>query len=487
MVQHTALSTRAQLWVLFALFVYAPLPLASNRPWALALLGVMTGGLLLWTVWRPGAQSLAWQRARVPLMLLLLWMGLLAMQLVPLPDAFLHLLDQRVASGFALADASRGTISTDPYSTRLYLAKAVILSAVFWLVVTLVNSRRRIEWLAGVIVFSGLLQAVIGVVLMATGTTFQLFFVPMVDARAHGSFVYHNHFAGYLEMTLAVGIGLMIAKLDPGSVESWKQRLHGWLAVLLSSKAVLRLALIVMVIGLVASRSRMGNAAFFASLLIVGLFTVIFSKHAARTTVYFIVSLIVLDVVIIGGMVGVEKVVQRIENTNLEMQVKSTVPAASANVEHSLQKLSPEESFEERSAAGLASVQIVRDFSWLGTGGGTFHLVFPHYKPARLSSGYWDHPHNDFVEFAGEVGLLGMLLLIVMVIHSLLKSAAQIVRSRDRLALGMAFASLMGVISLLIHAAVDFNLQNPANAMLFLTLLSLPYIKIFAKGSGRDL
>ncbi|MDD4927921.1 MAG: O-antigen ligase family protein [Gallionella sp.] len=476
----------AKLWALFALIVYAPLPLASNRPWALALLGLMAGGLLLWTVWCSGLQL--WHRARVPLILLLLWMGLLAMQLVPLPGAFLHLLDQRAASGFSLADAGRGTISIDPYSTRLYLAKAMILSAVFWLVVMLVNSRRRIEWLAAVIVFSGLLQAVIGVVLMATGTTFQIFFVTMDNPRAHGTFVSPNNFAGYLELTLAVGIGLMIAKLDGRASVSWRQRLHAWLAVLLSFKAMLRLALIIMVIGLVASRSRMGNPAFFVSLLLTGLFVVIFSKHAARTTVYFIISLIVLDVVIIGGMVGVEKVVQRIESTNIETQVRPVAPVGVQAVPVVpvaggllLQRLSPEESVEERSEAGLASVQIVRHFPWLGTGGGTFHLVFPHYKPVRLAFGFWDHPHNDFVEFASEVGLSGMLLLVVMVIHSLLKSAMQVVQSRDRLVLGMAFASLMGVVSLLIHASVDFNFQNPANAMLFLILLSLPYLKNSSK------
>lgn len=483
---------RGQLWALFALIVYAPLPLASNRPWALALLGLLVAGLLLWNIWRPGGRQAAyvWQSARTPLILFGLWMSLLALQLVPMPQLWLDALDQRTLTGFAAQDMSAGPISIDPYSTRLYLAKACILTSVFWLVVVLVNSRRRIEWLAKIVVFSGLLQALIGVVLMAGGTIFTMFFVELSNPRAHGTFVSPNNLAGHLELTLAVGIGLMIAKLDGRSAAGWRQRLHGWLAVLLSEKLLLRLSLIIMVIGLVASRSRMGNAAFFASLLTTGLFTIIFArqatrkaheKHATNTqraTIIFITSLIVLDIVIIGGVVGIEKVVQRIEYTNLETQARDAPVNANGQAQQVHYR---EESVEERSEAARYAIQIARDFPWVGTGGGTFHLAFPHYQPPELHRGFWDHTHNDFVEFASETGLLGLLLLALLAADSAWRSVKLLVRSHDQLARGMAFASLMGLTSLLIHGAVDFNLQIPANALLFLILLSQPYLQTMLK------
>jgi O-antigen ligase len=482
---HISERGHAQFWALMALIVYTPLPLASNRPWALALLGVLTGCMLLWSLWRPGghAADSVWRSAKVPLLLLGLWMLLLAVQLVSLPDSWMDVMGRRAV----FDQQGRGSISIDSYSTRLYLAKACILSAAFWLVVTLVNSRRRIEWLVAVIVFSGLLQALLGVVMMASGVNFQLFFVTMESARAHGTFVSPNQYAGYLELTLAVGIGLMIAKLDGRTSVNWRQRLHGWLAVLLSGKAILRLALIIMVVGLVASRSRGGNSAFFASLLIVGVFAVMFSKHAARTTVVFIASLIVLDVVVIGGMVGVEKVVQRIQNTNLETQSKDArlreAQAKDIRLSGNAQPLPTyhtEQSVEERGEAVMPSLQIIRNFPWLGTGGGTFHLAFPHYQPESVR-GYFDHPHNDYVEFASEAGLAGFLLLALMVMHSVFQSLKLLVRSHDQLTIGMTFASLMGIVSLLIHGAVDFNFQNPANAMLILILLSLPYLQTMLK------
>lgn len=467
-----------QVWLLFALIVYTPLPLASNRPWALALLGLLAGSLLLWNIWQSSGRtiSLVWQCARTPLILFGLWMALLLIQLLPLPDSWINTLN---FSQELKQSSDSGAVSIDPYSTRLYFLQAGILSCMFWLLLVLINSRRRIEWLARAIVFSGLLQAVVGVILMATGANFQIFFVEIAQPRAHGTFVSPNNYAGYLELTLAMGIGLMIAKLDGRPVTNWRKRLHGWLAVLLSSKAMLRLALIVMVVGLVASRSRMGNSAFFASLLIIGVFAVIFSKHAARTTVVFIASLIVLDVVIVGGVVGVEKVVERIESTNLQKQVNDVQVGIAGKINaggQPLQLANQVQSVEERGGAVIPSLRIVRDYPWFGTGGGTFHLVFPQYCPAEVY-GFYDHPHNDYVEFASETGLIGLLLLALIVAHSVWCSVKLLVHSRDQLARGMAFAGLMGVTSLLIHATVDFNFHNPAIAMLFVILLSLPYLQ----------
>ncbi len=464
----TTLSEYAQLWSLFFLIIYTPLPLASNRPWALALLSIFVVLLSVWVIWQPTLRLdlSAWKYAKLPLSLLGVWVVLLALQLMPLSE---------FAQGLGVF--SGNTLSIDPYSTRLYLAKACVLAAAFWLVMTLIDSQARMESLSRAVVFSGLLQALIGVVLMASGTTFQVFFVTMDDARAHGTFVSPNQYAGYLEMTLAMGIGLMIAKLDGGSAANWRHRIHGWLSVIISGKAMLRLGLIIMVVGLVASRSRMGNAAFFASLLVTGLLAVIFSKHATRTTVVFIASLVVLDVVIIGGMVGVEKVVQRIENTNLKMQQESQINSvvSSSDAVKPLQVNNGEQSLESRGEVAVPSLQIVRDFPWLGTGGGTFFLAFPHVKSVELL-GYYDHPHNDYVEFASETGLTGLFLLAVFVLHSLWKSLKLLMRSRDQFARGMAFASVMGGTSLLIHATVDFNFQNPTNAMLFLILLAIPYL-----------
>src|SRR5207248_2416144 len=89
---------------------------------------------------------------------------------------------------------------------------------------------------------------------------------------ATGTFINRNHLAGYLEMCLAAGVGLMLAELSSSRAASWRDSARHLLRTLLGNKARVRLALVVMVTGLVLTRSRMGNTAFFASLTSVGCF-----------------------------------------------------------------------------------------------------------------------------------------------------------------------------------------------------------------------
>lgn len=96
-----------------------------------------------------------------------------------------------------------------------------------------------------------------------------IWFLPKEFYRgvATGTFINRNHLAGYLEMTLAIGIGLFIANLEDGKASNWRANLRRWINTLLGPKARLRIFLALMVIGLIMTRSRMGNTAFFSSMM----------------------------------------------------------------------------------------------------------------------------------------------------------------------------------------------------------------------------
>ena len=71
-------------------------------------------------------------------------------------------------------------------------------------------------------------------------------------------------------MMLALGIGLLIAGLSDRRFDTWKKFARLTIEWILSPKMILRLALCVLVIALTTTHSRMGNTAFFSSLLIAG-------------------------------------------------------------------------------------------------------------------------------------------------------------------------------------------------------------------------
>ncbi len=460
-------------WAWIALLMWMPIPLGSNRPWAWAILQVgvfalVATWLLAW--WRGAVQAPAPLRAaRAYLLLLALWLLYEALYFVPLPPALLGWLSPEAARMHALAGglAADGagtwnTLSVDPYAASVSWLKSLAYAGVFFLTLAVVVSRDRAKQFAYALVFAALGLSVYGV-LMHLGAVTQVWFgMPIPHGlQASATFANRNHFAGYLEMTLAIGIGLLIAGLRDTRAQTWKQFVRHLIEWMLSPKMRLRLMLCVLVIALVSTRSRMGNTAFFSSLMIAGVIGLALSRYAARGTVVLLVSLIAIDLFIVGSWFGVEKLAQRIEQTTVAKHIR---PGG-------------EESFEQRSEPAKYGLNLVADYPAFGSGPGSWYVAFPRYRSGDIVP-FFDEAHNDYVQFLAENGIIGMGLLAGIVVWSLVVALRAQYQRRDPLMRGLAFASIMGIIAILIHSSVDFNLQIPSNAMLFMVLLAFAWIAL---------
>jgi putative inorganic carbon (HCO3(-)) transporter len=452
---------RAAFGLFLFLIVWAPIPLGSNRPWAWALLeiGIFATGLLwLAAHLRREAPITPVTRAAWPALVLfaawLIWIGL---QWLPLPAGGLQALSPNMAALQALRGGGGehfGTLSIEPHATKVFWLKSCAWSLAFTLTLLLVESRKRLWWIGGTFVASGLVQAIFGGLMHLGGENLIVTDTLVANAsQASGFYVNRNHLAGLLEMTLAVGVGLMIAQLDNRSSRGWKQFAVDLLQVVLTYKAALRVLLVVMVVALVMTRSRMGNTAFFVSLLVAGTIALILSRRATRSTVMLIASLIVIDIFIIGAWFGVEKTVQRIEQTTSEQ-------------------------VQERVDPAIYAINILRDYPVFGTGGGTFYNAYPQYRGADIIS-FYDHVHNDYMQIATDAGAPGLAMLGAIVLLSFFAAVLALSRRRDPLARGIAFGVVMGVTAIAIHSTVDFNLQIPANAFVFTVLLALGWISLY--------
>ena len=185
------------------------------------------------------------------------------------------------------------------------------------------------------------------------------------------------------------------------------------------------------------------------------------SRHATRGTVVLLVSLIVIDLFIVGSWFGLEKLADRIEQTTLLHQSNEKT-----------------ESVETRAEPAKYGLNLIKDYPVVGAGPGSWYVVFPRYRGGDLSN-FFDYAHNDFVQFVAESGLIGGAMLFAIVAWSLVIALMAQFRRRDPLMRGFSFASIMGITSILIHSSVDFNLQIPANAMLFMVLLAFAWISFY--------
>lgn len=458
-------------YALLALLVWLPLPLGSNRVWAEALFEIAVALLsLLWLFgwWRNRVTvGAAFSGARPVCRLLLAWLAYVLLQLLPLPGFVTQVLSAGSAAMYRQAGETGWTpLSLHPYATFLFWLKSLGYVALFALTLLLVSSRQRLVLLGYTLVFSAVFQAFYGSMMTLSGAEYG-FFVKKVAyvGFATGTFVNRNHLAGYLEMISAVGIGLLMATTSTNDrVRSWRQRLRNLVHLLLSQKMLLRLMLAMMVIALVLTRSRMGNTGFFSSLWVAGLLTLLAFRAQAksfkltlqrsdtRSAVLLITSLMLIDLFIVGAWFGVDKLADRMAQTSLEHDAG-------------------------RVEVSINTLNLLKDYPLVGTGGGTFHLAYARYRGDGIAQ-YYDHAHQDYLEITADTGVIGIGLLGAVVLLSFWAALQALYRRRDPLMRGMAFASIMGIIALLIHSTVDFNLQIPANAATFMVILALGWIAL---------
>ena len=436
MPQHTSsLLERFLVGGLLLLLVWLPLPLGSNRDWAIGLLLLGVGVLSLgWAFlqWRGqlgrNSQSTL-QAARVMLLLLLSTQAWVAVQ------------------GFSGISQDRGATSQ---SLILGLAYCLL----FMLTVSLCNTRKRLTLLLTTLVISGTLQAFWGSFMTLSGVEW-LLVGPKTTGMgvASGTFVNRNHLAGYLEMTLACGIGLLLALRDDRPF-SWVNLLE----LLLGPKARLRLALVVMVIALVLTRSRTGNSAFFISLLLVGGLFVLIEKENRLRNSLILGSIILIDVMIISQYFGLEQLKERLVNTQLTDVVVEGVVV--------------QQSTEDRPEVFGYALPLLSERPLVGQGAGSFEAVFPKYTGADIRV-HFDKLHNDYLQFLIEYGLLGSLPLAAFILLALWHSLRALWQRQSVYRSGIGFGTAMGVTALLIHSGTDFNLQIPANAATLIVLCAI--------------
>lgn len=468
-------------WAFLAALIWAPLPLGSNRPWAAAFLSLWLWGLLLVLV-AGGVmysdESERWARrprkAWLPLAMLAGFCGILALQLAPwwpdtLRSAVLPL------SIPPETTAGHGPLTLDAAATSRYLINSLGCCAAFLLVLMLCDSRERIQLLLGALLAGGVFQAIVAVVLATTASHYQYFFYEFRQSgRATGTFPNPDHLAGYMELCLAAGFGLMVSQFK-GTAEVKRSNREGrrqefllqGLRFLLSTKMLVRLMLVILVIALVMTHSRMGNASFLAALIATCIAIMVASPQLRRPVSWLLVSMLLIDVIVVGQWVGLDRVVERVSGTAMTQVGREESGGLDAVRNYR------EETLEARMYAPRAAWDLAMDAPWSGHGGGTFFAAFPPFKTPNVYPQYFEHAHNDYVEVATDTGLAGLVLWLGTGLASCLLALRMLNDAQPRIRRGVGIAAILAALSLGLHSSVDFNLHIFANALGFTCLLAL--------------
>jgi O-antigen ligase len=125
-----------------------------------------------------------------------------------------------------------------------------------------------------------------------------------------------------------------------------------------------------------------------------------------------------------------------------------------------------------RAAIWKQASGIIRDYPAVGTGLGTFAVAYRRYQTSSLDL-LIDHAHNDYVEVTTDTGILGAALLFIPIMGLLIKMILAYAGARSAYRRSVLLACIGGATALLVHTTMDFNLQIPANALLFAVVLGI--------------
>jgi len=125
----------------------------------------------------------------------------------------------------------------------------------------------------------------------------------------------------------------------------------------------------------------------------------------------------------------------------------------------------------ERLTIARAGLDLWRAHPIWGTGFNTFADVFPHY--AQTDSLHMViYAHDDFLQLLDETGIVGMIMALLF-LGGVVVRVCLLARRRDDAVARIQFAAGVACLGLIAHAVVDFQFHAPANAWLFFFTVGL--------------
>jgi O-antigen ligase len=403
--------------------VLTTLAFGTVHGWSLAAFQMSAG--LVFVLWmldalRTGALRLSRNPLQLPLV------GLFAVGLIQL-----------------LPLGSRGALSFDPNATRVALTQIAGLTIYFGAALAFIDTPRRLRLVTRLVVVFGFVLAVYGLMQHFVNPATIFWVREPRQAQPFGPYVNRHHFAGYMELTLALPLGLLFA----GAVPKERMLLYAFAAG-------------IMAIALIMTNSRGGVLSMMSEILFLSIVAATALRRQrrseedratrARATLmrvglgFALIITVVLGALYFGG----EEALSRLVGT-----VNSEDPTTG------------------RAHFWSGTVDIIKDHPLLGTGLGAFSAAYTLYD---TGNGLYrlEQAHNDYLQILSDGGVVGGALGLAFV-ALLFWTALRRMQSHDRFRRGVALGALSGCAGVLVHSFFDFTLHTTANALCFLVLAAL--------------
>jgi O-antigen ligase len=374
--------------------------------------------------------------ARQLLLLAILALLVVLAQMIPLPGRLWADLGPRgnLARDFRILNIP---IPAEPVSLTPAAGLSSVLAIIPPIALFCAIARLRLYragWLAFAIIFGTLAGTALGALQVASAGAAQsawYLYDETNPGKAVGFFANADHMATLLVITIPFVAATVAAATGRGP--------HRYAAAVATGSA----SAVVIVIGLVLNGSLAG---YTLALPVIAASALIILPRRSRARL----GVICVAALLAGGSL---------------MAIEMTAIGSGKLGEHAASAV------QSRAEIMSTTARAAADFMPFGSGLGSFENVYHLYEvPEQVTSVYVVHAHNDYAELALELGLPGIILMLLFLVWW---SVAVWRASRTNEAGPFARAAAIASAAILVHSIVDFPLRTAAIAASFAMCLAL--------------
>lgn len=330
------------------------------------------------------------------------------------------------------------TVSFEPFATKSAVVHFIALLIYFSAMLAFIDSARRLRKIFYLITAFGFLFAFYAILQSVLSPNKIYGIYEPRFANPFGSFVNRHNFAAFMEMTIAVPLGMMFV----GAVTKDKRLLY-------------LTAIGLMGVALVLSGSRGGLIALLAEVLFL-IFITARARGFGQIALKAGLAVALLATIVAGSiLIGGESSLTRIAET-----------AASNDIT------------TNRTHIWNVTLEVIKENPLLGAGLGAFPQAYTKHDTLNGLERV-EQAHNDYLQVLADAGIIGLLiggLFVFLVFRAGLKN----IRTENTFRRGIAVGALAGCFAIFVHSVFDFVLHTTAVSLMFLTLCALVVL------SGRE-
>jgi len=342
------------------------------------------------------------------------------------------------ALGFGVYAIARYFTADIEYVARLELLRVLVYVFLFFAIINNLHRQEHTQAMAYTMIFLALALSMYAIWQFAAKSDRVWWMSSGFLGRGSGTYICPNHLAGFLEMLLPLALAYTLVGRSKALL-----------------KVFLGYAVLVMLVAIGTTGSRGSWAACGVSLLFFfGALTCTRGYRLAAGLGFLLLALA-------GGYLVTKtdifkmRIVETATGGNLDMAVRIEL--------------------------WDAAVRMWQDNVWFGVGPGHYDWLYRAYRPAAVQL-QADRAHNEYVNTLADWGVTGMAIVVVAFVllgwgvrqcwDSVRRNNGDfgsILSNKFAVVIGVA----AGMIALLVHSLVDFNMQIPANAILAVTLMAI--------------